>query len=302
MKTITSGCWEHVAGDQYRCRWLLSCEPGPEDRSFAGVVAGYLGGAGYLFEDFYATFDEGWQLTSLHIDGVERVSGAETDSDCAEDLDLAKHHDHCWEWNDEELFTEEDRLHLRLDALHKLRRAAGVYTNHQSSDTYLVRKILEKTGVTAAPKITDRTPLPGETVEAVASPEPQEKGDTRVNLAELEGPNEWFLDGLRDLEIFAMGFGDESAVGGSGATIKTVDRSASPDPDVPDYEQIKQSWTLSIPGIAEAQLEARFQVDHDGSVEDINAFYWSDDEGNQVPSEHSEFYEICDALEIEMDD
>jgi|TARA_B110000967_G_C18730860_1_gene482505 hypothetical protein len=148
------GMWDK-SGSQYKCRYLITWLE-LSSTEMAGTVCGYSGGACFQFELYYARHSD-HELTSLIIDGWETITGTSNDylNDTPDDMHqiLYASQEEIYNWNDKDIWYDEDRLILRPELIKDLNADRGNLYLHQDSHP-LLRSILGHVGVTARPVFT----------------------------------------------------------------------------------------------------------------------------------------------------
>ena len=148
---MVNGGWEEKRKAKAICRWFVAwktVEPG----AIAGAVAGYSGGGAFQVERFYAKTRKA-AVTSLWIDGTDRITGDEIDFDTAGNEAVVVCEaalDAIWEWNDNAEWGESDEVVLIPERRDELSAEGDMLYLARETAPFL-RTICEKAGLTAAP-------------------------------------------------------------------------------------------------------------------------------------------------------
>jgi hypothetical protein len=146
-----NGGWEKRAKAKAICRWFIAWNT-VESGAIAGAVAGYSASGAFQVERLYAKTRKA-ELTSLWIDGTDRISGDDIDFDAAGDDAVAVCEaalDALWEWNDNAEWGESDEIVLIQERRDELSAEGDMLYLARETAPFL-RTICEKAGLTAAP-------------------------------------------------------------------------------------------------------------------------------------------------------
>jgi len=124
--------------------------------------------------------------------------------------------------------------------------------------------------------------------------------DAKTNLYELEGPEEIFVDKLSDLEIFVLGQDKSIEFGTYTNKFQCIEMtSESEDDGIEKITRIIRSdfYEVSNP----VHIKSVLFLDEEGEEADKQAF-WFDADGNDLPSEHQDWTEILENMDIFLDE
>jgi len=124
--------WE----DGCQCRRFGAWRPITQN-SIGGVIAGYLGGGGYTYEQFYAEFS-GKKLTSLRMWDRDYATDEEIEfeelDESIQDICYEAVQKELWEWCSLDQFDEDDSLWLRPDKVEELNRVGKIEIENEENE------------------------------------------------------------------------------------------------------------------------------------------------------------------------
>ena len=126
-----------------------------ENGKISGSVAGYIGGGEFLIEPFYATYNNG-ELTSLIFDLYDSISKQEVSFievvPMVNQIISENTFDLLWDWNNKDIWEEEDRLILLEDKVPLLKKVEDLLILNNNTNPFLPQ-ICEYVGLLSKPKI-----------------------------------------------------------------------------------------------------------------------------------------------------
>ena len=297
-KVDINAAWE-ISEEDSTCRWFLAWKK--VDDGIAGVVSGYSGGGCFQDERFYCKYDHSsGEVLSLCIDYTDHITGEEIEFeelgeniiDACAAASVVK-----WEWNDEDEWCDDDRIILMDSKADGLQKRGDMLYLEQGEPLPFLRSICEYAGLTSAPFAIDNNSSMSN------NSSDNEAMSSSLDLKGLEGADEVFVDTLEDIGVFDMSKG-QSIDFGENSNIFTCTNVVTTKED--DDSLVKNIFIKAnfyeVPDPVNIKIIKYYSDVNDLECHDDLEVFWQDAFGNFVPSEHPEWLDILENMEIFLDE